>query len=115
MSGYSLVVAGDDLDGHAILRHRVNRAGGRLLGWIEEHREAGEHQFCLVGDHRRRMIQCHCPIGHAECAAAILADALEAGHQLRPRCLRKGDGATVRLLSTGAQAQYVPRCTLDDQ
>ena len=115
MSGHSLVVAGDDLDGHTVLRHRADRGGGRLLRRIQEDRKAGEYQFRLVGHHRRRMIHRDGPIGHAKRAAALFADAFEAGHQLRATSRRQRDGATIGLLGAGAQAQYVLRCALDDQ
>jgi len=90
MSGYSLVVAGDDLDGHTILRIALIAAAADSFGGSRRTVKPANTSSVLVGDHRRRMIQRHSPIGHAERAAALLADAFEGWPSAPPPCLRQG-------------------------
>ena len=49
LAGHQVVVAGDDLDRHAVALQRLDGGGGGLLGRIEERDVAVEDQVALVG------------------------------------------------------------------
>ena len=76
---HEVVVAGENLDTHAMVCEGADCRSGALLGRIEKADEAGEDEIRFVGNRIRSVIRIEVPVRHTHHAEPVL---IHFGHEL---------------------------------